>query len=76
MDNMSNKDWYQILIDNPELTTDDLIQEFKKDSFLNMLVNDEDIKILAKTNPKKIHKQLDKLDEPKEIKMLMKKIFS
>tara|TARA_B100000073_G_C23365444_1_gene424652 strand:+ start:249 stop:482 length:234 start_codon:yes stop_codon:yes gene_type:complete len=75
MDNTSNKDWYQILIDNPDLSADELVRDIKQESFLNMMLKDDDIKILANSDINKINKELDKLDGPSEIKMLMKQLF-
>jgi hypothetical protein len=72
---MLNRSWYQTLIDNPDVKFKATIKEFKDNSFIQQIISKEDVIALKNANVPTIHKQLDKLDEPKEIKMLMKQIF-
>ena len=66
---------YQRLVDNPDLSVEDIIKEYNDEWFLKMLLKDEDINILKNTDKETINKELDKLVISDNIKSLMKQIF-
>ena len=66
---------YQKLVDNPDLSVEDIVKEYNDEWFLKMLLKDEDINILKNSDKETINKQLDELVISDNIKNLMKTIF-
>jgi len=66
---------YQRLVDNPDLSVEDIVKEYNDEWFLKMLLKDDDINILKNTDKETINKELDKLVVSNNIKNLMKTIF-
>lgn len=75
MSNNVERDWYQTLVDNPDITVDEMIKIQRTDSVYNMLANDKDIAILKDQNLKKIQETIEKIDCHDGVKTLMKAIF-
>ena len=70
-----DKNNYQIIFNNPDGTVDLGIKELKIEPFLKKIISQDDVDVLKNTNSKTINNIIDKLDEDKSIKMLMKQIF-
>ena len=66
---------YEKLVENPEISVEDLVKEYNDEWFLKVLCRDEDIQILKNSSKDDIKKELDNIKTSDNIKNLMKEIF-